>query len=107
MSQIHVPRSYRSQYSRYHPSYKLRPFSHRGRTAYDSWHFNADSVTPTRWAMIDVGELYYVTGIMLMGQYSENYYVQTFSLSYSSDDVYYTEYVNAIGEVKVNIKHGA
>ena len=42
---------------------------------------------------------------MLMGQYSENRYVQTFSLSYSSDDVHYTDYANERGEVKVNLCH--
>ncbi len=105
LSQIHVATSYYDKLGkRYHPRHKMRPFSTRDSRTYDSWYMTTSTSIPTIWAMIDLGSLYHVTGIMLMGSYTENKYVKTFRLSYSRDDITYIDHVDVLGDVKVNIK---
>ncbi len=104
LSQIHVAQSY--HYYRNatdNPRHKIRPFSNRDTGTYDSWSMRTWPSVPTIWAMIDLGSLYRVTGIMLMGSYTENKYVRTFRLSYSTDDITYTNHLDVSGECKVNI----
>ncbi len=82
----------------------MRPFSNWYSATHDSWCMTADDSVPAVWAMIDLGARYHVTGIMLMGSYTENKYVTTFRLSYSTDDVTYTDHVDMSGNVKVKAK---
>ncbi len=98
LSQIHAPNAY-SQ----HPRHKIRPYADREKMIYDAWIMPTSAEFPTIWAMIDLGTLHYVTSIMIMGEFTIDSYVKTFRLSYSIDDITYTDHVDEQGNVAVRV----
>ncbi len=81
----------------------MRPYSNREDRTLDSWYMLTSAAFPTIWAMIDLGSLHHVTAVMVMGQFTVNKYVKTFRLSYSSDDITYTDHVDEQGNAKVRV----